>query len=292
MFPSAKIVTGEKIQQQCEKYFGTPSDFLFNPKTGRDTWKHHDVTIWNDVIDNPKLLFCYSRSLPFFAAKVHLLKNEFVLVTHNSDHCVDLNDESVKRILNSGKCLKWFAQNLVSVSNNIVLPLPIGIANSQWQHGNLQVFDDGSLHMHNTTKTKPIYFQFKIQTCPSKRNECFAKVAPLVPWLPSVPPSDNLIRLKEYQFCICPEGNGPDTHRFWEALYVRTVPIVLKSNFIANFQMYHVPMVALDKWEDLATTILRYEDYDFTDPVFLGLIDMDLLRESIVASSTTPSATT
>ena len=37
--------------------------------------------------------------------------------------------------------------------------------------------------------------------------------------------------LLNYMFVICPEGNGIDTHRMWEALYLRTIPIIKKYDF-------------------------------------------------------------
>ena len=32
-----------------------------------------------------------------------------------------------------------------------------------------------------------------------------------------------------YSFELCPEGNGMDTHRFYEALFLNTIPIVKKN---------------------------------------------------------------
>lgn len=37
-------------------------------------------------------------------------------------------------------------------------------------------------------------------------------------------------------FSFCPPGNANDTHRLWETLYAKTIPIVLKDDFIERLQ--------------------------------------------------------
>ena len=64
----------------------------------------------------------------------------------------------------------------------------------------------------------------------------------------------NFVRnLSSYKFAICPEGNGLDTHRFWESLITKTLPIVKKSDFITNFYNIGIPMIVLDDWKELIT---------------------------------------
>ena len=54
-----------------------------------------------------------------------------------------------------------------------------------------------------------------------------------------------------HRFVACPEGNGMDTHRFWETLYRGSIPMVIDSPFIRNWQDLGVPMVVLDDWSDI-----------------------------------------
>ena len=55
----------------------------------------------------------------------------------------------------------------------------------------------------------------------------------------------------EHRFVACPEGNGMDTHRFWETLYRGSIPIVIDSPFIRNLQDLGVPMVVLKDWSEI-----------------------------------------
>ena len=55
-----------------------------------------------------------------------------------------------------------------------------------------------------------------------------------------------LSNLNHSYFSICPEGNGIDTHRIWESLYLKTVPIVTKSINIEFYKNY--PILIIDDW--------------------------------------------
>ena len=76
---------------------------------------------------------------------------------------------------------------------------------------------------------------------------------------------ENLKRLKDYEFCICPEGNGVDTHRLWEAIYLKTIPIVVKSEFTNILIKNNIPVVVLENWSELDVEKLQYHDYNFTE---------------------------
>lgn len=49
-------------------------------------------------------------------------------------------------------------------------------------------------------------------------------------------------------FVISPPGNGPDSHRTWEAIYCGAVPVVLKSTFSGDFKW---PIFFIEDWKDL-----------------------------------------
>ena len=57
--------------------------------------------------------------------------------------------------------------------------------------------------------------------------------------------------MSSFKFNICPPGNGVDTHRFWESLMFKTVPIVVKTEFTSNLQNLGVPGLYLNNWSDL-----------------------------------------
>jgi hypothetical protein len=263
------IVTGEKIQQLCDVYFGFNEDFNFNPIIKQQTNKHFNINNLNNTINNPYYIFCYTHRVKDLSKKIHLFNNNFVLITHNSDG--EIRDEpEILNILNCQKLDKWYSQN-ICFENPKLYFLPIGIANSQWDHGNINLFSE--IIKNNCNKTMNIYFNFNINTNRNKRSVCFNSLKNKLSWLDNISPSENIVRLSQYKFCICPEGNGVDTHRLWEALYLKTVPIVIKSEFTNILQKNNVPLVILDTWDDLNESNLNYNEHDFNNSEFLKIID-------------------
>lgn len=49
----------------------------------------------------------------------------------------------------------------------------------------------------------------------------------------------------------CPEGNGIDTHRFWETLYMGGVPVVIENRFM-NSLFDQLPVIVLRRWEEIS----------------------------------------
>lgn len=175
-----------------------------------------------------------------------------------------MNLQKTNMILNCPKLQNWYTQNLCFYHPKISM-LPIGFANSMWNHGNLSLFDNNSFIESISNKTQKIYFNFSVGTNINKRQPCYDIVSTKVQWLDNVHPNDNLLRMKYYEFCICPEGNGVDCHRFWEALYLKCVPIVVNSPFIETLKRYNIPLVILNSWEDLDIDDLQYSNYSFDE---------------------------
>ena len=108
---------------------------------------------------------------------------------------------------------------------------------------------------------------FKVSTNFAKRDICQQLLVQKgVPFLPYMEPGLNIERLQTFKFCICPEGNGLDTHRLWEAYYVKTVPILLRnthSEIIKNTT--GLPIILLDSWNDFDYDKLPdYDSFDFS----------------------------
>jgi hypothetical protein len=59
-----------------------------------------------------------------------------------------------------------------------------------------------------------------------------------------------LRNLRKIPFVICPEGNGVDTHRLWETLYMGGVPVI-KRNVFLNEILEDLPVVVLNDWIEL-----------------------------------------
>jgi hypothetical protein len=100
------------------------------------------------------------------------------------------------------------------------------------------------------TKTHLLYVNFSSSTHEGRK-----KIIDAVSQVPKVTlgePVDfesYLMQMAKHKFCLCPRGNGIDTHRFWEAQYLNTIPIVLSRDWTPAYS--NLPILVVDSWEDL-----------------------------------------
>jgi len=241
-------MNGERFQQLADMYLGTASDFLYNPVIFEQMEKHQILDDIDGPFDNPPTLFLYTHLLEPFSKKLQHFMNPFTLITHNSDFNLLELDPVVRQILDSGKLVCWWGQNLCFIHPKMRI-LPIGLANTMWDHGKIENY-----MIDSTNKSEDIYFNFNIYTNREKREVCYNVLKTQLPFLPMLPVAQNVNRLAKYKWCICPEGNGVDTHRLWEAMYLRCVPIVLRSPFIDALMHYtegELPIYVVETWSNL-----------------------------------------
>jgi hypothetical protein len=285
------IISGEKLQEIAHVFLGKRGDFAFNPRIHRQHHKQVDIHQLPECYENPTILFCYTFQLDVFATICHKMKHPFILLTHNADHEVRMDLDYVRRILTCPNLHRWYAQNLGIANHPKLRLLPIGLANEMWPHGKFHLLPEdpekpGHLLLPSR-KSKSIYFQFNVDTNRDRRAPCLDTIRkrhPSIPWLPMIDPIPNMQRLMEYQFCICPQGNGVDTHRLWECFYFKTVPIVVQDDYefiVLLRDTYHAPMVVLKSWDQLNPAALRYEDYSFEHPAFVSLLSFSSVKAQI-----------
>ena len=272
-------ICGYKIQLICDKFISSIEHLNSNLYI---TTQHPKSIIIDYIIepfDNPKFIYCCTTDLLLFKNKLDLFKNPFILVSHNSDVNIIDNDD-YKYICNHPKIIKWYTQNLLMEHYKVEL-LPIGIANPEWEHGNVKLLLQAYNNSYN--KTNNIYFYCNINNNYNKRKECYLKLN-FIPKAYLKPVAEYFNYLATFRFAICPEGKGVDTHRLWECFYLRVVPIVLDNLFIKKVQeAYNLPMVILNDWNELKDLyqFLNYENYE---SLFSNLIKLDLnyLKQNIL----------
>jgi hypothetical protein len=64
-----------------------------------------------------------------------------------------------------------------------------------------------------------------------------------------------LEKLRSIGLVLCPEGNGVDTHRFWETIYMGGTPIVTANTSMRSFYD-SLPVIQLNSWSDLSDVSL------------------------------------
>ena len=187
----------------------------------------------------------------FPSKKDYLKYKKKIWIFHNSDETFDLK---MKKKLDFFKPIKCFSQNLIINKKNYHF-IPIGLENSKF-HNNGDVNDFLKLQKKKIIKIPRILYGYKI-TNPKRIN--LRKILDNLDVTDETKGWNSFFYrriLMNYMFVICPEGNGIDTHRLWEALYLKTIPI-MKKNKISNFiKKFNLPVLILDRWDDL----LKYNE--------------------------------
>lgn len=63
--------------------------------------------------------------------------------------------------------------------------------------------------------------------------------------------------IKAHSFTLCPRGNGIDTHRLWETLYMGSIPIVRHDVAINEFN--DLPICFVNNWHEVTVEFLEKE---------------------------------
>ena len=245
------IISGEIIQMNCNHFIGNQKDFDSNPKIKHLTDRFIYIDT-KEIILNSYKVYCCTHHLLNIDKLFNLLalfQNEFILFFHNSDTNFQKQHLKLFQIKNLKQI---FTQNMNVIHPN-VYPLPIGFANEKWPHGNLNIIEK----YRNMKKNKYIFFNFAIKTNKAVRKNCYKAVKRLeIPFIEKLSIEDYFKELSQYQFSICPQGNGIDTHRFWECIYYKVVPIV-KRCILTEYYSKYFPIIILDDWKDIGN--LDYE---------------------------------
>jgi len=150
---------------------------------------------------------------------------EYILYLHNSDHSFD---ESCKNIITLPHIKKVYTQNVALKSSKVHL-LPIGLANCMWPHGDMIQFYDVMKSNYIYKKTDSIYININENTFGYRK--IILDTLKENKWVLSnnKPYREYLNELSSHYFCLCIRGNGIDTHRFWESLYMGVIPVLINN---------------------------------------------------------------
>lgn len=199
-------------------------------------------------------IFVYSHLLDSFLARVlPRLEHPFVLISHNSDHGVG---PQLARALEDERIIHWFAQNAV-ISHPKLTPLPIGVANAQWPHGNLAALL-AAANKPRPSRRDDVYLNFDVRTNPAVRVPLMRRLeTSALTWrAPARPFPTYLEDMASCRWVVSPPGNGVDCHRTWEALYLGTTPIVSASPSGAALHNA-LPVIQLDDLGALDRSVLE-----------------------------------
>lgn len=152
-----------------------------------------------------------------------------------------------------------------------VFSLPLGIANDCDDLPTLKVLGDKQMlvDVSRIGEHREIlaYQNFSVDTYATERAEVcgiFGQAGWLVRSNPDYSKEGRhnyLLDLRRSKFCLCPRGNGIDTHRLWECLYLGCIPIV-KYHGTHDF-CHDLPVLFIDTWHEVNEAYLhqKWDEY-------------------------------
>lgn len=159
---------------------------------------------------------------------------------------------------------KWFGVNNQS---SRAIGIPLGITNDTDEsdvhrvYGNVDMMVDVAKTPRNIRNL--VYMNFTTQTYPVER-EIVAAMFREKEWVTVGTPSATmegrktfLKDMRDHSYVLCPRGNGVDTHRLWEALYMGSIPVVLWDT--AHSGWTDLPILFVKSWEEVTEERLREE---------------------------------
>jgi len=271
--PSFPYISGDTFKSACD-FVIDDHQVPFDPAMVKDG----DIIFLNSE-------YVKSDYLEFFFSILHpLITARYILVTHNSDRGVP---GKYAPYLDDTKLAAWFGQNILLSDHPKLFPIPIGIANRCWPHGNVKLTTDMKSLAGTLEKTNLLYMNFTLLTnkMRSEIHELF-KDAPYCTvsehvasrqfhylawtkyWQSDTQDTyrendekENMLYAGYLQDLICskfvfsPEGNGIDCHRTWEILLMGSIPIVKHSTIDKVFD--GLPVLLVDDWQEVTQEFLE-----------------------------------
>jgi hypothetical protein len=191
----------------------------------------------------------------------HLFESRYgktTLIYGHSDKAVSKLMISVARIKGYSKI---FGINLNPIKSNS-FSIPLGLTNDTDESPFHRIFGNSNAILTAIKEEErpekfrsDIYANFTIQTNSKERLQLFRILQSLnvsiqSPNMTHEGRLEYLRSLRTANFVVCPEGNGVDTHRLWETLYVGGTPIV-KRNPLIDSLLVDLPVLLVNSWEEL-----------------------------------------
>jgi hypothetical protein len=186
---------------------------------------------------------------------------------------------------------KWYGINVDRISPKIQI-IPLGADT----HSDMALFEDKERVLYEVSK-KPVepsdtlaYMNFNAYTYLAERGLIhmhFKEVQET--WIKmqvneKIPYREYCESVRNHKFTFCPRGNGIDTHRFWESIYLGSIPIVIDYPQMSYF-FDRLPIVKAPSWFQITEEFLEAEyerihetDYDF------DIMKMGFWRNMILSS--------
>lgn len=199
--------------------------------------------------------FIYNKkNQDFFLHQLENLKqtkkcNEWTVILHNGDKIPSVDFY---------KQLKNFFDYVYSVNLVVDEPgltaIPIGLENLHFlRNGEYQFISHfiSNQYFGASEKTNLIFSSFNVETNYEVRSKVLSSISKsrFACSIMKCSPAEYKTLLSKSFFAISPPGNGHDCHRTWEAIYLKTIPVVLKGSLSPALSK-NLPILIVEDYDD------------------------------------------
>lgn len=183
----------------------------------------------------------------------------------------------------------WFAMNLDIQGSPCHSLIPIGIDNEYKEEPLFRISKEDIQVQNNQLA----FLSINIHTffCERAIVEVFFKDEPWVTHKYPIAYDEFCREVRKHKFVFCPRGNGYDTIRMWETLYLGSIPIVRENPVVNEFAKW-LPICVIKDWSHVNPEYLEMEyerirsrrDYNF------DVLRWSYWREKILSKAKTECA--
>jgi hypothetical protein len=251
-------------------------DYIFNQGFKEYSYPNNKLS---DITSN-STVYCWSSHLNHlfdYLSKTDL--TNITLISGCEDHPTNPNGTviglPIRPVYAISPCpkniVKWYAQN-AEICSDFMKPAPIGLCLFPLKSETVKNYKI------SCDRNKLLFININPNTNPTQRNFILFNIMKQCPSATLQEYGDIQLYCKNMQmhkFCICPPGNGKDTHRAWEALSFGCIPIVEKSN-MNDFYATLFPFLVVDRWCDITEDFLHIKYNEIKNKTYrYDLLDVD-----------------
>tara|TARA_B000000557_G_C20811445_1_gene460345 strand:+ start:2313 stop:3341 length:1029 start_codon:yes stop_codon:yes gene_type:complete len=198
--------------------------------------------------------------------KIKNLKN-VKLITHQSDESI-----SYKLYKRKPTCIsEWYGINVEIQTNNLI-PIPIGLSNDHYKKSLTKRNYSSLKKIKLENKIEKLYINFEVNTNFNERYKLLKKFDSNH-WVDvetsKLSLDEYISKLNKYKYILCPWGNGVDTHRLWEVLYIESIPVTKYHHTYHSVQ--DLPVLMFKNYNEVNLERLNTLSQDFKNFESLNL---------------------
>ena len=258
-------------------------------------------------LQNENIVYCATHDVNQFFRSCQISK-PFILITHNSDGYITDNPRYVNTLephhhadvsLMPENLHKWFGC-MVEYQHEKIVSIPIGVENAMHFRNKEEIIINTSIQNNNKYSDKLLFVNFKISNNYSERISAYKSVEgksfctfsekmfteeQLNPPTEAFPPIHTepyeffTNEISKHKFVLCPVGNGLESHRLWETLYIGAIPIT-RRNLNYSFYEDKLPILMVDDWSEITEEFLIQKYSEITNKLENGFYNLEMLNFS------------